>query len=232
MSLLRNLKSLFVVTDDNEVQDGTDPVSVDSSSSSTSSTSTGTSASTISSNDSYSSQINSSGNVDDKFLDILLDAMNAHNKPGFDYLEFKQSLQSLAKMSMDEKTRFQSAFAMAQTMGATPGLLIDTANFYLDILSKEEEAFEDSLTTQRKKQIGEKESEGKSLTDMINQKSAQIDQLNKEIQDHKDQLSKIKSQIDDASAKIDKTKQNFIASYNHVVNQVKDDIQKMNDYLK
>jgi len=232
MSLLRNLKSLFVVMDDNEGQDSAESSTSMTGTSSTPTTTTGTITNTSSSNDTYTSQINTSGNVDDKFLDILLDAMNAHNKTGFDYLEFKQSLQSLAKMSMDEKTRFQSAYAMAQTMGATPSMLIDTANFYLDILAKEEQAFEDSLATQRQKQIGEKENEGKSLTEMIAQKSAQIDQLNKEIEEHKSQFSKIKSQVDDASAKIDKTKQNFIASYNHVVNQVKDDIQKMKDYLK
>lgn len=232
MSLLRNLKSLFVVVDENEEQDPASSVTLDTSSASSSSTGTGTSTVSSGTGDTYASQINTGGNVDDKFLDILLDAMNAHNKPGFDYLEFKQSLQSLAKMSMDEKTRFQSAYAMAQTMGATPSMLIDTANFYLDVLSKEEQAFEDSLATQREKQIGEKENEGKSLSDMISKKTAQIEALNKEIEDHKSQLSKIKSQVDEAGAKIEKTKQNFIASYNHVVNQVKDDIEKMKDYLK
>ena len=55
-----------------------------------------------------------------KFIEVLLGALDKNNLKGFDYLEFKQSLQSLAKMPMDEATKYQSAFAMAQTMGATP----------------------------------------------------------------------------------------------------------------
>ena len=62
----------------------------------------------------------SRGQVTAKFMNILLGAMEKHNLDGFDYIEFKESLKSLEKMPMDERTRFQSAFAMAKTMGATP----------------------------------------------------------------------------------------------------------------
>lgn len=230
MDLLKNLKSLFVVTEETE---GT---TVDTSQASTSATpapvSTSSQSSTTNPDPEYSKTINQAGNVDDKFLDILLNAMSENNKEGFDYLEFKNSLQSLAKMPMDEKTRFQSAFAMAQTMGATPAILIDTADHYLNVLAKEEKAFEDSLAAQRQKQIGEKENEAASLEKMIGEKTAQILKLNTEIEEHKNQLGKIKSTLNDASAKIDKTKQNFIASYNHLVEQVRDDIKKMQQYLK
>ena len=40
-------------------------------------------------------------------------------------------------MPMDEQTRFQSAFAMAQTLGATTEHLMHSANHYLEILKKE-----------------------------------------------------------------------------------------------
>ena len=55
---------------------------------------------------------------------------------GFDYLEYKQSLQSLEKMNMDNQTRYQSAFAMAQTMGAKAKNLIDSAQYYLKVMQK------------------------------------------------------------------------------------------------
>ena len=56
-------------------------------------------------------------NVDPKFIDILMKAIEENNLEGFDYLEFKSSLQSLAKMSMDDATRYQSAMAMAKSVG-------------------------------------------------------------------------------------------------------------------
>ena len=63
------------------------------------------------------------GKVDSKFMNVLLKAMDNNNLEGFDYLEFKQSLKSLEKMPMDEATRYQSAFAMAKTMGASAAQL-------------------------------------------------------------------------------------------------------------
>ena len=85
------------------------------------------------------------GKITGKFVDILFKAMEKNNIDGFDYLEYKQSLNSLKKMPMDEATRYQSAFAMAQTMGANPQMLATTAQHYIDVLRKEEEAFENAL---------------------------------------------------------------------------------------
>lgn len=226
MDLLKNLKSLFVVTEETGTE--SDPETT----SATSAPVTPNVQSSSASDPDYTKTINQSGNVEDKFLDILLGAMTTGNKEGFDYLEYKTSLQSLAKMSLDEKTRYQSAFAMAQTMGATPGNLINTADHYLEVLAKEEKAFEDSLALQKQRQIGEKENEAASMEKMIGEKTAQILKLTNEIEEHKTELTKLKSSMSEASAKIDKTKQNFIASYNHLVDQIKEDIKKMQQYLK
>ena len=64
------------------------------------------------------------GKVTEQFTEVLLRAMSENNIEGFDYLEYKKSLSSLRKMPMDEPTRYQSAFAMAQTMGAQPQRLM------------------------------------------------------------------------------------------------------------
>ena len=82
------------------------------------------------------------GKVSAKFTKILLEAIEKYNEEGFDYLEYKNGIRSLAKMDMDEATRFKSAFAMAQTMGAESGLLIKSAEHYLQVLGKERDKFE------------------------------------------------------------------------------------------
>ena len=103
------------------------------------------------------------GQVSKKFTDVLLNAMQGANLDGFDYLEYKQSLNSLKKMSMDEATQYQSAYAMAQTMGATPEHLVKTAQHYINVLQTEEKKFEEALVAQKSKQIGSKEQEIKTL---------------------------------------------------------------------
>ncbi|MFK7979552.1 MAG: hypothetical protein AB8G86_06195 [Saprospiraceae bacterium] len=167
-----------------------------------------------------------------KFMEIFFGAMEKHNLDGFDYLEFKESLKSLEKMPMDEQTRFQSAFAMAKTMGATPQKLIDAAAHYLKVLLHEEKKFEQALENQRKRQIGGREKQIKDLEVGIQQKAQHIKKLTQEIEQSQKQLAGIKSEISGAVSKVETTKNNFIASYNVVVAQIQSDVENMKKYLK
>ncbi|MEM6967493.1 MAG: hypothetical protein AAF573_22205, partial [Bacteroidota bacterium] len=66
--------------------------------------------------------------LDEKSISFLTGALDRNNLPGFDYIEFKQSLAALAKLNMDEETAFKSAFATAATVGLTKGKLLETAS--------------------------------------------------------------------------------------------------------
>jgi len=172
------------------------------------------------------------GKASDKFYDILLGAMEANNQEGFDYLEYKKSLQTLAKMPMDEQTRYFSAFAAAQAMGVTPQKLTDSAAFYLKILASEDSKFQDSVNTQRQKQIGNKE---KAIADMeatIKAKGEQIAKLTEEIQTHQSDMEKMKAEISDAVVKIETTLSDFHATFDELTTQINKDVENMNKYLK
>lgn len=172
------------------------------------------------------------GRPADKFRNVLFEAMEKANLDGFDYLEYKQSLQSLAKMNMDEATRFQSAYAMAQTMGATPAGLIGAAEHYVKVLRNEEQKFEQALMTQRDTRIKGKQAEAQQLKQLTAQKEQQIKQLQAEIERHRQQAQKIEQEVNNAAAKVETTKNNFIATYNQVVGQIQADVEKMKQYLK
>lgn len=174
----------------------------------------------------------SKGKVTSKFMNVLLKAMEANDLDGFDYLEYKQSLKSLEKMPMDEQTRFKSAYAMAQTMGATPDHLIKTANHYIRVLLEEEEKFGQALANQKNKQIGDKENQIKQLENIIKEKNATIERLKKEIDQHTKGMHAMKNEISDAAVKVESTKNDFHASFNSLVNQIKKDIESMKNYLK
>jgi predicted metal-binding transcription factor (methanogenesis marker protein 9) len=172
------------------------------------------------------------GKVTSKFVDVLLGAMEKANMEGFDYLEYKQSLSSLAKMPMDEKTKFQSAFAMAQTMGATPQKLIDSATHYINVLKQEENKFEKALANQIEGQIGNKKGQIQQLDSVIQEKAEQIKRLTEEITQHQQEIDKMKGEISTSSAKVETTKNNFIASFNKLVAQIHSDVGNMKEYLK
>lgn len=172
------------------------------------------------------------GKVTDKFMNILLGAMDKNNLDGFDYLEYKQSLQSLQNMDMDEATRYQSAFAMAKTMGATPKNLLETANHYLNILKTEEQKFGQALVSQKDKQIGNRQQRLDQLAKGIEHKRKQIAQLTKEIEAHEQESAEIKQQITDSTVKVENTKNNFVVTYQLLTSQIQEDIRKMQSYLK
>ncbi len=172
------------------------------------------------------------GAVSNKFVEILAGALEKNNQEGFDYFEFRQSLINLAKMSMDEATRYQSAFAMAQTMGVTPGKLVESANFYLNVLSNEQTKFNEAHVQQRAKLIGNREEEAKNLDALVQQKNEQIKQLNREIEAHQKQSEQIRKEVSDATIKIENTKADFEATFASVLSQLQADVAKIQQYLK
>lgn len=171
------------------------------------------------------------GKVTEKFMNILLSAMDKNNVEGFDYLEFKQSLQNLQGMDMDEATKYQSAFAMAKTMGATPTNLLQTANHYLNVLKEEEAKFGQALNNQRDKQIGDRQNRIDQLQKVIAEKQRKIEQLTKEIDVHRQESDKITQEIQSSTVKVENTKNNFVVTYKLLVSQIQDDINKMKQYL-
>ena len=222
------LKSLFVVEDENSKAKGK-------------ATTSKTTKSAAPQNDEIvpssqpkqqSAPISTTGQANDKFMSILFGAMDKANLPGFDYLEYKQSLKNLAKMPMDEQTRYQSAFAMAKTMGATPQKLMDAAQHYINILKEEEKKFQAALVNQRGRQVGDKEKAIQQTSALVQQKQKQIEQLKKEIEADKAKVDKMKSEISGATAKVEKTKNDFVASYNAIIGQIVSDMDKMKQYLK
>jgi hypothetical protein len=172
------------------------------------------------------------GKVSDKFYELLFGAMETNNHPGFDYFEYKKALQTLSKMPMDEATRYISAYAAAQAMGVSIQALNDSAQFYLNVLRKEDTKFQESVIVQRQKQIGSKEKAIIDLDAIIEAKGEQIAKLTREIAAHQDEMGKMKAEISEAVVKIETTLSDFHATYSDLIGQIGQDVENMKKYLK
>ncbi|MDG2450515.1 MAG: hypothetical protein P8M34_12780 [Saprospiraceae bacterium] len=225
--MLKKLKSLFVIEEESR-----SPKEESSSSTKVSKPQSKTSSSSKSNNAPTSKNIAiKEGAPQEKFVNILLEAVEKNNIDGFDYLEYKQSLQSLSKMNMDEATQFKSAYAMASTMGIDKDKLVKSVKHYLDVLKNEESKFNQALTNQINQKVGQRKQEFKTLDDTISQKENQIKQLSKEIEKHKKDLEKLKAEVDTAQGKVEGTKASFYGSYKVVASQMEEDLKKINQYL-
>lgn len=215
----KSIKSLFVVEDPNEAKKKVETPSPET----PNTTPVGGQSSTVPVRP---------GEANPKFIEILLKAMDGANLPGVDYLEYRQSVKSLEKMPMDEQVRYQSAFAMAQAMGATPAKLVESAAHYLDVLKSEQSKFDQALKAQTTERIGNRQEMLKNLDSALKQKAEQIKKLTQEMEAHSNEMVKLEQEINEATAKVEGTKNDFLASYQALVAQISLDIENMKRYLK
>ena len=169
--------------------------------------------------------------LEDKFVAIFVKALEKSNQPGFDYIEFKQSLQAMARMNIDESTAIRSAFATASTVGLTKKKLMDTAAFYGKVINQEKENFDAALAKRINQKVGGKMKEVEKLKDQIVKYKEKIAQLEAQIEKSQGIIDSADEQIQAEKEKILGTQNNFEKTHKSFVDQIKDDIEKFNTYL-
>ena len=192
-------------------------------------------ANTVSTNTAFRSampiDVNSSDKPDEKFFDILFRALEQSNLPGYDYFEFKQTLKQLANLNMDEATRYKSAYAMAQTMGATNSLLVNTALQYIQILQNEKSKFSSSADNQRKQQIDTRKAQTVDIDKSIQDKQNMIESLNKDIASLKQKRNELNAELELTEKKWSQTTSDFERAFSFVTSEIETDITKIKNYI-
>ena len=172
------------------------------------------------------------GTLNEKIMTKLLTVLSDNNVEGFDYIEFKNSIKALETMQMDEKMKFRSAFATAQTIGLTLPKLLDSISFYQKVLNKENDIFLKALNNQINVKVGDKKKELHDFNKMIEDKTLQIKELQDEIVKHKKVQSALKVKIEEDTNQIEKTRRDFETTFYKLMHQIKEDAKKIKEYLQ
>jgi len=172
------------------------------------------------------------GTLNEKIMTKLLTVLSDNNVEGFDYIEFKNSIKALETMQMDEKMKFRSAFATAQTIGLTLPKLLDSISFYQKVLNKENDIFLKALNNQINVKVGDKKKELHDFNKMIEDKTLQIKELQDEIIKHKKVQSALKVKIEEDTNQIEKTRRDFETTFYKLMHQIKEDAKKIKEYLQ
>lgn len=168
-----------------------------------------------------------------RFLEILAQVLEKNNQPGFDYLEFRKAVQSIAQMQhLDEPNQFKTAFAAAQAFNVDANTLFDSAKKYLNVLEAEQIQFNKTADQFLQNQLNQKQAESGQLKQTIRQAEEKLAQLQAQLDDDKKKLSALEGDLSNAQQKVDSNKAAFANAYQKVVQQIKDDLQKMETYLK
>ncbi len=161
--------------------------------------------------------------LDAKSVQFLTKALEKNNLPGFDYLEFKQSLSALAAMNIDQETAIKSAFATASTMGLTKDKLLETAQHYEQVLGKEQQSFTGAMQKRLQQRVTGKQDEVNKLKGQIEQHQAKIKQLKAQIAKWQNTIDTADETIQAEKAKIEETRDQFEAAHQAILNEIRKD---------
>jgi chromosome segregation ATPase len=169
--------------------------------------------------------------IDEKSAEYLAKALEKNNMPGFDYIEFKQSLNKIASLNLDDSQRFQATFMTGSTVGLTKEKLIETAGQYKQILAKEKAQFDVALKSQIQQRIDGKKEELDRLLQQIKENQQRIKVLETEIDQYQVKANDITGNMDFEQQKINKTRDSFDVTYNAILVHIDQDIAKFNQFL-
>ncbi|MEZ4827565.1 MAG: hypothetical protein R3C61_14975 [Bacteroidia bacterium] len=169
--------------------------------------------------------------INQEYADALLKAMQQANLAGLDYLEFKESLEALSKITADEETRYKSAYAVVSAMGTNVYKLIETARHYIDVLNKAKEKFNQTVLKQMQDKLVNKKKEVESLEKSIQNKKAQIQKLNQEIDDTQRKMIVEMSNVEKFTETVALAELEFTNTFEMIRGKIDQDIKNMREYL-
>ena len=171
--------------------------------------------------------------VDNDIEKTLDEALKAEKQKSnaFDYYDFKNMLTKLTDTITDERTRYQSANAMAFAMNITPETLINSAKKYFSIIQNEESTFKNILQEQFESTVANKENEKTLIDDQINEMNNQINELTVKIAEKQKEKLSVGNDIINNKANIEKAQNAFYSTYTNFLGKIQSDIEKISLYL-
>ncbi len=169
--------------------------------------------------------------LDERSVDALVKALERKNLPGFDYLEYKQSLDALANMGLNGETAYKSAYATATVLGLTKDKLLQTAEHYKKVLMDEKTQFEASMQRHLEQRVESKRKEVELLKKKVEEYRQKIQQLEAQIASSEATIDQADAEIQSARERIHSASENFDYTLRSILNNIDQDIEHIRMYL-
>jgi hypothetical protein len=129
------------------------------------------------------------------FVQRLQNLINQNNQPGFDFLEFTESLFEEKQNPTPEV--YKTVFRIAQKIdkSLTPSRLLESAVFYKDLVQRTAEGEIEKGVSKKQSLQTEKDTEKTNLNNGLKDTQAKIQQLTKQIQELQNQETALSSQL-------------------------------------
>ena len=170
------------------------------------------------------------GTIDEDIKKQLLGVLSENNIQGYDYFEFRESLQNMKSVIPSEPDRFKAAYAAVASL-VTVDRLVQTADVYVGALQKRKQEFDQYTQGLMEQKVESKETQAKSIEQDMAKMQEQITKLNQNIVQLQEKKTALLNESVAEKSKIEIVKMNFDITYQAVVSNIEQDKQKIKTYL-
>jgi hypothetical protein len=174
------------------------------------------------------STIGATGVVDNKFVEMLMQVIAQFNQdkmPGQDYFEFKQSIDAMANLPIDDTNKFLSAYAVLSGQGCTKDVLLSSLDKYIALIQGERTNFDTELENQYNAKV-------KAKVEAVEKAKLQLEELNKQIRETNEFVISTSQEIQQEEGNLQIVAANFNKSVQMVLNNLENDKNKINNLIK
>lgn len=174
------------------------------------------------------------GKFDNEISEKLSVAIEDNNLKGNDFLEFMQSLNKMAGLSVDEKTKFNMVFATLTTSdgGLTKEYLMSSIEHYIGVIGNEKEIFRNEMSKASVEMVTNREASVEQLSISAQEKAEQIQKLQQEIQEISENVTVSKSEIEQSKLVIAQKQADFDVTVNLLETQILDYKTKIEQHIQ
>ena len=164
------------------------------------------------------------GVVDEQFLKILWQAITDNNIPSQDYFEFKQAIDAMANLPLDERNKFLTTYTIFSAQGCKKETLLSSIDTYIKVIQREQQGFTKEFESQRVAKVQSKINEVESA-------KSKLDELNKQITELNAFILTASQEAQQADLQLQMTLTNFNKSAERVLQTLTSDKDKINSYI-
>ena len=165
------------------------------------------------------------GVADNKFIQMLEEVIAQNNIPGQDYFEFKQAIENMGSIVMDDKTKFLTVYNVLSLQGCNKDVLLSSLDKYVQIIQLEKENFTKEMQAEYSVRV-------QSKVDEVERAKKELETITKRMADINNTILQLSQEAQAEDMKLRATEANFMASADIIMNEMINDKQKITNFIQ
>ncbi len=176
--------------------------------------------------------LNTTGTVDKKFTEHFEQLLKEANIPGPDYFEFKQAMNNMSGMPLDEPTKFKVAYASLSPQGLTKEKITASLDTYIKLLQEDKINFDNEIKEKQASEIQTRDEQISSYAALNESATKEIVALTEKINANNVEINRLKSEQFNTQNKLSTSSNNYNTSYSVFLNDLNADVTKITNYIQ